>query len=151
MYITYMINVLKFSCPITSALDIIGDRWILIILKQMLFEDKQTFKDFKESSENIASNILTVRLNLLLKNGLISKSKIKTNNKSIFYHLTDSGLSVSSILIELGIWGKENLANFNQLMNKKEDASKIKSNYTHVKNLKKRYKAKLAKSEFIKI
>ena len=146
-----MINVLKFSCPITSALDVIGDRWILIILKQMLFEDKQTFKDFKESSENIASNILTVRLNLLLKNGLISKSKIKTNNKSIFYHLTDSGLSVSSILIELGIWGKENLANFNQLMNKKEDASKIKSNYTHVKNLKKRYKAKLAKSEFIKI
>jgi|TARA_B110000285_G_C15080056_1_gene592970 DNA-binding HxlR family transcriptional regulator len=146
-----MINVLKFSCPITSALDIIGDRWILIILKQMLFEDKQTFKDFKESSENIASNILTVRLNLLLKNGLISKSKIKTNNKSIFYHLTDSGLSVSSILIELGIWGKENLANFNQLMNKKEDASKIKSNYTHVKNLKKRYKAKLAKTEFIKI
>ena len=145
-----MINVLKFSCPITSALDIIGDRWILIILKQMLFEDKQTFKDFKESSENIASNILTVRLNLLLKNGLISKSKIKTNNKSIFYHLTDSGLSVSSILIELGIWGKENLANFNQLMNKKEDASKIKSNYTHVKNLKKRYKAKLAKTEFIK-
>ena len=151
MYITYMINVLKFSCPITSALDIIGDRWILIILKQMLFEEKQTFKDFKESSENIASNILTVRLNLLLKNGLISKSKIKTNNKSIFYHLTDSGLSVSSILIELGIWGKENLASFNQLMNKKEDASKIKSNYTHVKNLKKRYKAKLAKTEFIKI
>ena len=146
-----MINVFKFSCPITSALDIIGDRWILIILKQMLFEEKQTFKDFKESSENIASNILTVRLNLLLKNGLISKSKIKTNNKSIFYHLTDSGLSVSSILIELGIWGKENLANFNQLMNKKEDASKIKSNYTHVKNLKKRYKAKLAKTEFIKI
>ena len=146
-----MVNVFKFSCPITSALDIIGDRWILIILKQMLFEDKQTFKDFKESSENIASNILTVRLNLLLKNGLISKSKIKTNNKSIFYHLTDSGLSVSSILIELGIWGKENLANFNQLMNKKEDASKIKSNYTHVKNLKKRYKAKLAKTEFIKI
>jgi DNA-binding HxlR family transcriptional regulator len=146
-----MINVFKFSCPITSALDVIGDRWILIILKQMLFEDKQTFKDFKESSENIASNILTVRLNLLLKNGLISKSKIKTNNKSIFYHLTDSGLSVSSILIELGIWGKENLANFNQLMNKKEDASKIKSNYTHVKNLKKRYKAKLAKTEFIKI
>tara|TARA_B110000858_G_scaffold178879_1_gene215068 strand:+ start:224 stop:664 length:441 start_codon:yes stop_codon:yes gene_type:complete len=146
-----MINVFKFSCPITSALDVIGDRWILIILKQMLFEDKQTFKDFKESSENIASNILTVRLNLLLKNGLISKSKIKTNNKSIFYHLTDSGLSVSSILIELGIWGKENLANFNQLMNKKEDASKIKSNYTHVKNLKKRYKSKLAKTEFIKI
>lgn len=146
-----MKNVFKFSCPITSALDIIGDRWILIILKQMLFEDKQTFKDLKESSENIASNILTVRLNSLLKNRLISKSKIKTNNKSVFYHLTDTGLSVSSILTELGIWGKENLADYNQLMNKKEDAPKIKHNNTHIKNLKKRYKAKLAKTEFIKI
>ena len=146
-----MKNVFKFSCPITSALDIIGDRWILIILKQMLFEDKQTFKDLKESSENIASNILTVRLNSLLKNGLISKSKIKTNNKSVFYHLTDTGLSVSSILTELGIWGKENLADYNQLMNKKEDAPKIKHNNTHIKNLKKRYNAKLAKTEFIKI
>ncbi len=146
-----MKNIFKFSCPITSALDIIGDRWILIILKQMLFEDKQTFKDLKESSENIASNILTVRLNSLLKNGLISKSKIKTNNKSIFYHLTDLGLSVSSILTELGIWGKENLADYNQLMNKKEDAPKIKHNNTHIKNLKKRYKAKLAKTKFIKI
>ena len=147
-----MNSIFKFSCPITSALDVIGDRWTLIILKQMLFEDKQTFKDFKESSENIASNILTVRLNLLQKNGLISKSKIKTNNKSIFYHLTDRGLSVSSILNELGSWGKENLSDYNPLMNIKEDDSKIKPNKNiHVKNLKKKYKAKIAKIEFIKI
>ena len=63
-----MKHLFKFKCPITSTLDIIGDRWILIIFKQMLFENKQTFKDFKESTENIASNILTVRLNLKIKN-----------------------------------------------------------------------------------
>jgi len=147
-----MKHVFKYGCPITSALDVIGDRWILIILKQMLFEEKQTFKDFKESSENIASNILTVRLNLLLQNGLISKSKIKTNNKSIYYHLTESGLSITSILVELGVWGKDNISNYNQLMNKKESLFKIKTTKNvYIKTLKNKYKAKISKTEFIKI
>ena len=144
--------VFKSTCPITSALDVIGDRWILIILKQMLFEDKQTFKDFKESTENIASNILTVRLNLLLENGLISKSRIKTNNKSIYYHLTESGLSITSILVELGAWGQDNLSNYNQLMNKKESSFRLKSSKkAYSKILKNKYNTKIAKTDFIKV
>ena len=142
----------KFACPITSALDVIGDRWILIILKQMLFDGKQTFKDFKESKENIASNILTVRLNFLLENGLISKSKIKTNNKSIYYHLTESGLSITSILVELGAWGFDNLSKHNQLMYKSESIFRIKSTKkAYTKSLKNKYTKKIAKTEFIKI
>ena len=142
----------KFACPITSALDVIGDRWILIILKQMLFEGKQTFKDFKESKENIASNILTVRLNILLENGLISKSKIKTNNKSIYYHLTESGLSITSILVELGAWGQDNLSKHNQLMDKSKSIFRIKSTKkAYTKSLKNKYTKKIAKTEFIKI
>ena len=118
----------------------------------MLFEDKQTFKDFKESSENIASNILTVRLNFLLENGLISKSKIKSTNKSVYYHLTDSGLSITSILVELGAWGQDNLSNFNPLMNKKESLFKLKSTKkAYTKSLKDKYKIKIAKTEFIKV
>ena len=141
--------VFKFSCPITSALDVIGDRWTLIILKQMLFENKQTFKDLKESTENIASNILTVRLNILVENGLISRSKIKTNNKSVYYHLTESGLSITSVLVELGAWGQDNLSNYNQLMEK--STFKIKSSKkAYTKSLKNRYKSKIAKTEFVK-
>ena len=118
----------------------------------MLFEDKQTFKDFKESTENIASNILTVRLNLLLENGLISKSKIKTNNKSIYYHLTESGLSITSILVELGAWGQDNLSNYNQLMNKKESSFRLKSSKkAYSKTLKNKYNTKIAKTDFIKV
>ena len=144
--------VFKFACPITSALDLIGDRWTLIILKQMLFENKQTFKDLKESYENIASNILTVRLNLLLENGLISKSKIKNNNKSIYYHLTESGLSISSVLVELGAWGKDNLSNHNPLMNNKNSLFKMKSSKkAYASELKNKYIAKIDKSEFIEV
>jgi DNA-binding HxlR family transcriptional regulator len=118
----------------------------------MLFEGKQTFKDFKESKENIASNILTVRLNLLLENGLISKSKIKTNNKSIYYHLTESGLSITSVLVELGAWGQDNLAIHNQLMDKNKSNFRIKSTKkAYAKNLKHKYTTKIAKTEFIKV
>jgi DNA-binding HxlR family transcriptional regulator len=142
--------VFKFDCPITSALDLFGDRWSLIILKQMLLEDKQTFKDFKESHENIASNILTVRLNILLENGLISKSKIKNNNKSIYYHLTDSGLSISSILVEIGTWGKENLSNHNPLI--KNSLFKMKSSKkAYTTELKNKYIAKINKKDFIEV
>lgn len=152
VYLVYMKCLFKSACPITSALDVIGDRWTLIILKQMLFEEKQTFKDFKESNENIASNILTVRLNLLLENGLISKSKIKTNNKSIYYHLTESGLSISSILVELGAWGQDHLSNYNHLMNKKESLFRLKSTKkAYSKSLKNKYNTKISKTEFVRV
>ena len=144
--------VFKFACPITTALDLIGDRWTLIILKQMLFENKQTFKDLKESYENIASNILTVRLNLLLENGLISKSKIKNNNKSIYYHLTESGLSISSVLVELGAWAQDNLSNHNPLMNNKNSLFKMKSSKkAYTNELKNKYIAKIDKTKFIEV
>ena len=114
----------------------------------MLFEGKQTFKDFKESKENIASNFLTVRLNILLENGLISK--IKTNNKSIYYHLTESGLSVTFILVELGAWGQDNLSKYNQLMDKNKSIFRIKSTKkAYVKNLKNKYTSKIEKQSLL--
>ena len=66
---------LKFrcDCPFTSALDVLGDRWMLVIVKQMLINDKETFKDFTESEEAIATNILSVKLKLLEELGVIYK------------------------------------------------------------------------------
>ncbi len=135
-----MKNKFRCDCPITSALDILGDKWMLVIVKQMLLEGKQSFKDFIKSDESVATNILTTKLNLLLELQIITKSKLPNNKKLVFYHLTDKGLSLTNIIIELAIWSDENLRDFNSIMrngkkltmmktNKAEFINTIKDNY----------------------
>jgi len=99
----------RCDCPFTSAIDILGDKWMLVIVKQMLVEGKETFKDFVESEEAIATNILTIKLKLLEELGLISKSKLPNNKKTNLYRLTSKGLELTPILVELAKWSDNNL------------------------------------------
>src|SRR6056297_1622205 len=99
----------RCNCPFTSALDILGDKWILVIVKQMLVEGKQTFKDFTESEEAIATNILSSRLKLLEELGIIIKTKRPDNKKVNLYLLTDKGLSLTPLLVELASWSDRHL------------------------------------------
>jgi len=106
----------RCNCPFTSALDIIGDKWMLVIVKQMLIENKQTFKDFTESDEGIATNILTAKLKQLEEFGIIIKTKLPNNKKSNIYLLTEKGLAMIPIIIELGIWSDNHLRELNPTM-----------------------------------
>ncbi len=94
----------RCNCPITSALDILGDKWMLVIIKQMLMEEKETFKDFVESEEAIATNILSSKLKLLEEMGIISKSKPPNNKKTNLYSLTEKGIALTPLIVELAIW-----------------------------------------------
>ena len=94
----------RCDCPFTSALDVLGDKWMLVIVKQMLIEDKETFKDFTESEEAIATNILSTKLKLLEELGIIIKTKRPNNKKTNLYLLTDKGLALTPILVELATW-----------------------------------------------
>jgi DNA-binding HxlR family transcriptional regulator len=94
----------RCNCPFTSALDILGDKWILVIVKQMLIEGKETFKDFTESEEAIATNILSAKLKLLEEVGIVIKTKRPDNKKTNLYLLTDKGLALTPILVELATW-----------------------------------------------
>lgn len=94
----------RCDCPFTSALDVLGDKWILVIIKQMLTEGKETFKDFTESEESIATNILSAKLKLLEKVGIIIKTKRPDNKKTNLYLLTEMGLALTPILVELATW-----------------------------------------------
>ena len=94
----------RCNCPFTSALDIVGDKWILVIIKQMLLEGKETFKDFTESEEAIATNILSSKLKFLEEVGILIKTKRPNNKKTNLYLLTDKGLALTPVLVELAFW-----------------------------------------------
>jgi DNA-binding HxlR family transcriptional regulator len=99
----------RCDCPITTALDILGDKWMLVIVKQMLIEGKETFKDFTESDEAIATNILSSKLKLLEESGLIIKTQRPNNKKTNLYLLTDKGLALTPLIVELASWSDKNL------------------------------------------
>jgi DNA-binding HxlR family transcriptional regulator len=99
----------RCDCPFTSALDVIGDKWMLVIVKQMLIEGKETFKDFTESEEAIATNILSAKLKFLEEVGIIIKTKRPDNKKTNLYLLTDMGLALTPILVELATWSDGHL------------------------------------------
>jgi len=107
-----MNNPFRCNCPVTSALDIVGDKWTLVIIKQMLLEGKKTFKDFSESDEAIASNILSSRLKMLEKYKMIRKEKLPHNKKTNIYLLTEKGLGLTPTIVELTHWSDSNLREY---------------------------------------
>ena len=110
-----MKNNFRSGCPISSTLDIIGDKWSLLIVRDMLLHHKMTFKKFSSSEEKIAPGILSSRLKLLTSYGLITKQKLKNNKKENIYLLTEKAIELSSILIDISIWGDKHLRPFNQI------------------------------------
>jgi DNA-binding HxlR family transcriptional regulator len=99
----------RCNCPFTSALDVLGDKWMLVIVKQILIEGKETFKDFTESDEAIATNILSAKLKLLEEVGIIKKTQRPNNKKTNYYLLTDRGLALTPVLLELATWSDKYL------------------------------------------
>lgn len=137
-----MKNSFRCNCPITTALDIVGDKWTLVIIKQMLLEGKRTFKDLSESDEAIASNILSSRLKMLEEYKMISKGKLPHNKKTNIYLLTEKGLGLTPIIVELTLWSDSNLREYHSSIisdsriemvkkNKEESIKMIVESYKH--------------------
>ena len=105
----------RSGCPIASTLDIVGDKWSLLVIRDMLLHHKTTFKEFAGSDEHIAPGILSARLKSLAHYGLITKQKGKSNQKENLYLLTEKGMELASILIDFSIWGDRHMRNFNDI------------------------------------
>ena len=102
----------RCSCPCTSALDIVGDKWTLVIIKQMILFHKRTFKDFSESDEAIATNILSTRLKMLMEYEIIRKEKLPDNKQKNLYILTERGLNLTPVIVNLMLWSDKNIRTF---------------------------------------
>jgi DNA-binding HxlR family transcriptional regulator len=106
----------RSGCPLASTIDIVGDKWSLLIVRDMLFQGKKTFKDFSISPEKIAPGILSSRLKWLEENELITKQKLPDNQKENIYLLTEKGIELAPIITEIILWSDKNLRNQNAEM-----------------------------------
>jgi DNA-binding HxlR family transcriptional regulator len=135
----------RCDCPFTSALDILGDKWMLVIVKQILIEGKETFKDFTESEEAIATNILSTKLKLLEEMGIIIKTKRPNNKKTNLYLLTDKGLALTPILVELAIWSDSYLRDIHPTIVNNEKMELLRNDkVAFASALEEKYRKKLA-------
>jgi len=105
----------RSGCPISSTLDVVGDKWSLLIIRDMLIKHKRTFKEISNSDEKIAPSILSARLKLLESYKLIFKTKVPDNKKENIYLLTEKGIRLTPIIIEFSLWGNSNMREFNEI------------------------------------
>ena len=100
---------LRSKCPIAGALDLLGDRWTLLVMRDVLFYEKRRFAEFLMSPEGIASNILADRLDRLERCGLVERRRYLERPRRDGYHPTPKGTDLIPVLRELIRWGKHHV------------------------------------------
>jgi DNA-binding HxlR family transcriptional regulator len=95
----------RSGCPVNMCLEVFGDRWSLLIVRDLMVRGYRTFKEFQESGEHIASNILADRLQRLEAAGILMSEPEATDGRRINYRLTEKGIDLAPILLDLLIWG----------------------------------------------
>ena len=95
----------RSGCPVSISLEILGDRWTLLVIRDLMVRGFRTFKDFQGSSEGIASNILTDRLRKLQAAKLVETEADESDGRKVNYRLTEKGIDLAPLLMDLLIWG----------------------------------------------
>jgi DNA-binding HxlR family transcriptional regulator len=97
----------RSDCPISCSLDIWGDKWSLLIIRDLMFAKQCTYGDFLKSPEGIATNILASRLQVLEENKIIEKLDHPDSKAKVLYRLTKKGIDLLPILIEIHLWAEK--------------------------------------------
>ncbi len=99
----------RSNCPIASALDVVGDRWTLLVIRDIGLFCKHRNKDFQNGAEGIPSNILAARLHRLVDQGLLERRLYQSRPPRYEYHLTAAGRALLPVVGELARWGAANI------------------------------------------
>lgn len=94
----------RSGCPLNASVEMLGDRWSLLIIRDMMLRGSRTFKEFLESWEGIATNILADRLQRLEKYGIIRAERDPSDGRRLVYLLTPKGIDLAPVLTEMVLW-----------------------------------------------
>lgn len=97
----------RSGCPVNICLEVFGDRWSLLIVRDMMVRGFRTFKQFEGAGEGIATNILADRLHKLEASGIITSEPEQSDGRRVNYRLTEKGIGLAPVLLELLIWGAQ--------------------------------------------
>ena len=98
----------RSSCPVSCLLELIGDKWTLLVVRDLLF-DKHTFKELQSSPEKIPTNILADRLKRLEHSGLVRRELYQERPKRYTYHLTEKGLDLRPVMESMILWSNKHI------------------------------------------
>jgi DNA-binding HxlR family transcriptional regulator len=94
----------RSGCPVSLGLDIFGDRWTLLIIRDLMFSGKRHYREMLHSDEHISSNILADRLQMLLAEGVISKAGDPSHAQKVVYSLTEKGIALLPVVSAISDW-----------------------------------------------
>ena len=117
----------RSACPLNASVEMLGDRWSLLIIRDMMVRGYRTFKEFLSSDEHIATNILADRLRRLEHYGIITTQPDPSDGRKLFYLLTEKGMDLAPVLAEMVLWAAAHEDTGNQTLVRliKKDKSKF--------------------------
>lgn len=117
----------RSECPLNASVEMLGDRWSLLIIRDIMLRGASSYKEFLEGYEGVATNILADRLQKLVAYGIITKENDPTDGRRVTYRLTEKGIDLAPVLTEMVLWAAAHEETGNQALVRqmKEDKEKF--------------------------
>jgi DNA-binding HxlR family transcriptional regulator len=106
----------RSGCPLNASVEMLGDRWSLLILRDMMLRQFRSYTQFLESYEGIATNILADRLKKLIAHGIITTQQDPSDGRKLIYVLTAKGIDLAPVLTEMVLWAARHEETENQAL-----------------------------------